>query len=73
MAKAFNNPLTAEHLAQINAALAKVDEAESQIQHAERAGITVFPDGTTLAAYKEAADSAKKKLLAIKQVYFPNG
>jgi hypothetical protein len=60
----FKNPLTEDHLHQINGALDGIKFAYTQIDMAERAGIDV-------SSQKQAARDAEKRLLAIKQVYFP--
>lgn len=61
----FQNPLNETHLQQINSALDAVKFAKDQISMAKRAGIDVT-------AQEAAALDAEKKLITIKQVYFPN-
>jgi len=59
-----NNPLTPEHLAQLNNALDASKAADNQIELAKRAGLDV----SKLEAINQ---DAKGKLQQIKQVYFP--
>jgi hypothetical protein len=58
------NPLTPDHLKQLNNALDAVKQAEYQIELATRAGIDV-------SNLKETNDANKTKLIMIKQTYFP--
>jgi hypothetical protein len=58
------NPLTPDHLKQINNALDAVAQAKYQIDLASRAGIDV-------SNLKETNDANETKLRQIKQVYFP--
>ena len=60
----FNNPLTEQHLTMINEGLQKIQEGKRQVALAERAGIDVMDSKASIA-------ESEKKLLAIKQVYFP--
>lgn len=60
-----SNPLTPEHLQQINDALEKLDVAEKQAKLAERAGFDVSSQ------FQQIADN-RARLLQVKQVYFPN-
>ena len=60
----FNNPLTQQHLNDINTALQAINIAREQIAMAKRAGIDV-------SAHETAVGDTEKRLLAIKQVYFP--
>jgi len=64
MATPANSPLNEEHLKQINAALAAIQIAESQIILAKQAGVDV----THLEA--QIADQ-KTRLRALKNTYFP--
>jgi hypothetical protein len=59
------NPLTQEHLEQINRAIADGDNALNHVVLAERAGIDV-------GKHKESITANVAKLRKIKQVYFPN-
>lgn len=62
---ADGNPLTEEHLAQLNEALVKVATARKAIDLATRANINV-------ATQKAAIDDLEDKVKLLKQVYFPN-
>lgn len=64
MAAQFDNPLSQEHLDQINKSLEQLKEAEHQIALAERAGLNV-------GAQKQQVSDLTAQLKAIKQVYFP--
>lgn len=64
MAVEFQNPLTEEHLNQINNALEAAQFARSQIDMAKRAGIDV-------ASHEQQLNTNEARLLQIKQVYFP--
>ncbi len=58
------NPLTEDHLTQINQGLAAVKDGREQIALAKLAGIDT-------ADAEEKLNDAEKRLTAIKQVYFP--
>ncbi len=60
------NPLTVEHLAQINDGLAGLANARKAIELAKRAGVDV-------AAQEATVNDTEAKLLRIKNTYFPNG
>jgi hypothetical protein len=57
-------PLTMEHLGQIQNGLSIVTALERQISLAKQAGLDVT-------AYEQQLADTKKKLLQVKQVYFP--
>lgn len=59
-----NNPLTFQHLTDINAALAALDQAEQAANLAISAGIDQ-------SAALQAIQSQRSQLLKIKNVYFP--
>lgn len=59
-----SNPLTAEHLMQIQNALDAVKAAKDQIALAKRAGIDV-------SAAEQINNENETKLRQLKQVYFP--
>lgn len=58
------NPLTENHLAQINQGLDQVNVALQQIDMAKRAGLDV-------SAQEQQANDTRDKLLQLKNVYFP--
>ena len=58
------DPLTETDLADINRALARLDDAERLIQKAQQAGIDVEP-------FRKAARDNQERLLKIKQAFFP--
>lgn len=64
MATNPNNPLTEDHLAQMNNALDAAKRAQDQIDLAKRAGIDVEQHEATL---KASVD----KIRQVKSVYFP--
>jgi hypothetical protein len=64
MASIPANPLTADHLAQINNALDVIKQARYQIELAKRAGIDV-------AQAEQINNDNETKLRQLKQVYFP--
>jgi len=59
-----NNPLTVQHLADINNALAALDAAQFQAEQAQRAGIDQ-------AANLQQIAQQRAQLRQIKGVYFP--
>jgi hypothetical protein len=64
MADMPDNPLTTQHLADINAALEKIKVAKRQLTLAKAANLDVTQEEQDIAA-------AEKTLRSIKQVYFP--
>ena len=58
------SPLTETHLLEINKGLEAVKNARNQINMAKRAGLDV-------AAQEAANNDLERKLLQLKQVYFP--
>lgn len=65
MGDVLNSPLGPEKLVEINDALDKIEQAKSQAELAERAGIDVKKDLDSIL-------DSEKKLRRIKSVYFPN-
>lgn len=61
---AITDPLGPQHLQQIKSALALIKSARMQTLKAAQAGIDV-------SAHNASLDDSEKKLLAIKQAYFP--
>lgn len=59
------NPLTEEHLQEINKGIEAAEDAIAQAEQAERAGIDV-------GNVKDEAQQALERLRRIKNVYFPN-
>jgi hypothetical protein len=65
MSTVIKDPLGPEHLAQIKNALAIIDATQSQINKAKQAGLDMTQQQASI-------DDSRQKLLAVKQVYFPN-
>lgn len=59
------SPLTEQHYQDIKNGLEAINKAKAQIALAKRAGLDVT-------AQEAAANDTERKLLQIKQVYFPN-
>lgn len=62
---AIQDPLGPAHLAQIKQTLQLIKNARAQVMKAQQAGIDV-------SAHAQSLDDSEKKLLAVKQAYFPN-
>ena len=67
-----SNILNDQHLSQITDGIKKLQEAIREINTAERAGLTVGPNGQKLVDLKTQAEESLSKLRQIKSVYFPN-
>ena len=60
-----------EVLPQIDSALSNIAQLETELQLAERAGLTSLPQAAVLKELGKKAEESKAILLQIKQVYFP--
>lgn len=63
--------LTAEHQKQVNDSIAKLKEAQKELDMAERAGLTTGPQGQKIADAKTQVKDLLDRLQQIKNVYFP--
>ncbi len=64
--------LNDQHLAKLNDSLAQLSSAEQELALAHRAGLNSPVPGQSIADYQAKIAELKSKLLAVKNVYFPN-
>lgn len=63
--------MTKEHKAKIEDSIKRLNEAKKELAMAERAGLTVGPEGQKISDAKAQVDDLLAKLQQIKNVYFP--